>query len=114
MNRYFYRIEMNEHNNRVIHLMGNVFLNSSEDSDFCYRLAEWTFRFFEIDVAQFLINIGGFYEFTDERIDYISDTIKEKAEEICDGYFDGESGTELHISDIEEHTPCGDYYFDAE
>ena len=52
------------------------------------------------------------YEYVDERIYYLEDVSEAKAHEICLHYFNGKPGKELHIYDIKDNTPCGDYWFD--
>ena len=49
-----------------------------------------------------------FFDYVNERVKYLGDITKEEALEICDG----EPGTELHISEVNENTPCGYYWFD--
>ena len=36
-----------------------------------------------------------------------------EAKQICKDYFNGDSGTELHISEITDETPCGNYWFEG-
>lgn len=112
MDRYFYSIGLDENNKKVIHLSGNVYFNDGDETENCYRLAEWTFRYFDIEIAQFMLDTDTFYEFINERVDYLTDLSKEKANEVCKSYFNGQPGTELHILDITTDTPCGDYWFE--
>ena len=111
MDRYFYSIEM-DGDRKVIHLFGNVYFNDADETENCYRLAEWTFRYFDIDIAQFMLDTDTFYEFVNERVNYLTDVSKTEAEEMCKSYLNGQPGTELHISDIALDTPCGDYWFE--
>ena len=112
MDRYFYSIELDENNKKVIHLSGNVYFNDVDDTETNYRIAEWTFRYLDVDVAQFMFDTDTFFEFVNERVDYLGDISEEEAKKICLRYFNGEPGTELHISDIALDTPCGDYWFE--
>lgn len=111
MDRYFYSIEM-DGDRKVIHLSGNVYFNDGDETDTCYRIAEWTFMCFEVDEAQAMFNIDTFYEFINERVNYLGNISKMEADEMCKKYFNGQPGTELHIADIVADTPCGDYWFE--
>lgn len=110
MNRYFYAIE-SDRGIQLLHLYGIVYDCDSEEPK-NHRCAEWTHFYLEIEEAQGMLEDGSFFDYVGERVDYIGDITKEEAEKICCTYFSGQSGTELHISDITEDTPLGDYWFD--
>ena len=112
LNRYFYIIE-EDNGKRVIHMQGNVYFNDADASDYDYRTAEWTSLYFDIDEAKYMFDTDTFYEYVDERIYYLEDVSEAKAHEICLHYFNGKPGKELHIYDIKDNTPCGDYWFDV-
>ena len=111
MDRYFYSVEM-DGDCKVVHISGNVYFNDSDESECNYRIAEWTFLYITLDELAELIENDNFYEYINERVNYLGDRTKEQAIEICENYFDGSAGTELHIFDVNEDTPCGDYWFE--
>ena len=111
MDRYFYSVEMDENGKKYIHMSGNVYFNDDETED-CYRIAEWTFLYISLDQLAKLIEDDWFYEYIGDRVNYLDNGTKEQAIEICEHYFDGSAGTELHIFDVNENTPCGDYWFE--
>ena len=41
MDRYFYSVEM-DGDRKVVHLFGNVYHNDVDETEACYRHAEWT------------------------------------------------------------------------
>ena len=108
MDRYFYIIEQDENGHKVIHMQGNIYANGDGD----FRHAEYTFLFFSVSLAQNMIDDESFFATLDENVDYIEDITEKTAVARTEKYFDGDSGTQLHISDITEHTPCGCYYFE--
>ena len=112
MHKYFYIIE-NKDEKRAVHMQGNIFYNSSDSSNKKYRSAEWNFLYFDIEEAQLMLDTDTFYEFINEKVNYLGDYTKKEALDLCKNYFNGRSGTELHISDITNETPCGEYWFDA-
>lgn len=111
MDRYFYSVEMDENGKKHIHMSGNVYFNDDGTED-CYRIAEWTFLYIPLDQLAELIKEDQFYEYICSRISYLSNGTKEQAIEICKNYFDGSTGKKLHISHVNENTPCGDYWFE--
>lgn len=111
MDRYFYSIGM-DGDRKVIHLSGNVYFNDGDETETCYRIAEWVFLYFDVEEAQMMLNTDTFFDYIYTRINYIGDISKKEADEMCKSYFNGQSGTELHISDITADTPCGDYWFE--
>lgn len=112
MDRYFYSIEFDKNNKKVIHLSGNVYFNDADETENCYRIAEWTFLYIDLDMLAELIENDEFYEYINERVNYLDAETKEQAIKICENYFDGFSGDELHISRVNKDTPCGDYWFE--
>ena len=109
MNRYFYTIEEEMNGDKAIHLLGNLY-----NSDDHYSLAEWSFYYLNIIQAQSWIRSGEFNNSTNVNVKYEDSFSEEIALDLCDCYFDGKSGTYLHIADITPNTSCGDYYFDLE
>ncbi len=114
MDRYFYAVELDDDGNKVIHMSGNVYWNDVDTTDTDYRCAEWTFFYIPINELKELIKNDWFYEYVNERVDYLGDLTEAEAIETCDQYFNGKPGVYLHIKDINEETPCGDYWFDSE
>ncbi|MBQ7960193.1 MAG: hypothetical protein IJ285_03145 [Clostridia bacterium] len=113
MDKYFYLLE-EDNGKRVIHMQGNIFFNNADLSKTKYRSAEWTFLYLDIDEAKLMLDTDTFYEYINERVNYLGDHTKKEAAELCKNYFNGQPGTKLHIYDINEDTPCGEYWFDAE
>ena len=113
MDRYFYIIETDENGKKVIHMQGKIYYNNADASLKNYRSAAWTFLYFDIDKAQLMLDTDTFFEYVNARVNYLGDYSEEKANKLCLEYFNGQPGTELHISDITNGTPCGDYWFDT-
>lgn len=112
MDRYFYTVEENN-GRRIIHLLANIFRTADETRIAKYKCAEWTFFCFAIDEAQLMLDTDTFYEYANERVNYLGDYTEIEAFKLCKNYFNGQSGAELHILDITDKTPCGNYWFDA-
>ena len=110
MDRYFYTVE-NETgtNNKLVHLFGNVYFNDTTET---WQCVEWTGLYiFLYDLAK-MIEDDTMYEYINERVNYSSDLTEAQAQEACKFYFCGSPGTELHIKNVNEDTPCGDYWFE--
>ena len=114
MDRYFYSLERDDNGKQIIHLSGNVYFNDGDETETCYRCAEWVWMRIDVKRAKEMFEGDEFFEYVLEKIDYISDETETSANEICQRYFNGTSGTELHITDITENTPCGNYWFEQE
>lgn len=112
MDRYFYTIECDVYGNKVIHMLGNVYFNDADESETDHRHAEWTFMFLPIKEVIKMFEDDEFYEFLNQRVAYLGDITLSQAKEICESYFNGRPGMELHIKNINEDTPCGDYWFE--
>lgn len=112
MDRYFYSIEELD-GNKIVHLSGNIYFCDVDTSERDHRIAEWTWLFLELPLIKELFDNDCFYDFINEQIAYIGNITKYEAEDWCKRYFNGESGgTYLHMKDITENTPCGDYWFE--
>ena len=112
MDRYFYSVEMNG-DRKVIHMSGNVYFNDNDDTETCFRCAEWTWLYITIDKLRELTNnYDIFYDYLNERVAYLEDLTEEQAIATCQEYFGGTPGTELDIGLVDEDTPCGDYWFE--
>ena len=112
MDRYFYIVE--ECNGcKEIHFSGNVYFNDADETDKCYRLAEWAGFWITIDKLNELLGSGEFYDYINEKIGYLTDLTEDEAIVACQEYFGGTPGTELDIGLVDEDTPCGDYWFES-
>lgn len=111
MDRYFYSVEM-DGDQKVVHLLGNIFFNDGDETDTCFRYAEWVGLCFTIKELKILIKDNLFYEYLYEKVEYLTDLTEEQAIESCQTYFAGTPGTRLHIRSVNEDTPCGDYWFE--
>ena len=112
MDRYFYSLEKDDNGKQIIHLSGNVYCNDADEKETCYRYAEWVWMYIEVARAKEMLDEDEFFDFVNERVKYLGDKTETEANEICEQYFNGTSGTELNIMDITENTPCGDYWFE--
>lgn len=111
MDRYFYSVEM-DGDRKVVHLSGNVYLNDTDETETCYRYAEWTFLYITLEELREFADFDAFWDYTNERVAYLADLTEDQAFEMCLRYFGGTSGTKLHITDVNDNTPCGDYWFE--
>ena len=114
MDRYFYSVELDNSGNKVIHLYGNIYFNDVDGTETDHREAEWTFFYITLDELNKMITEDCFFEYVNERVDYLNDITKEEATEICSKYFNGLCGINLDIKDVNINTPCDDYWFDAQ
>lgn len=110
MDRYFYIVE-ETNGHKEIHFSGNVYYNDGDETDKCFRLAEWTGFFITVDKLKELLAKDMFWQYINERVTYLTDLTEDEAIDMCKVYFDGSSGTRLHISAVNEDTSCGDYWF---
>lgn len=111
MDRYFYIVE-ETNGHKEIHFSGNVYYNDGDETDKCFRLAEWTGFFITVDKLRELLEDDTFFEYINEKVNYLSDLTEDEAVEACETYFNGESGKWLSIRYVDEDTPCGDYWFE--
>lgn len=111
MDRYFYIVEM-DGGSKVVHISGNIYYNNGDESEKCFRLAEWTGLYLSLDeLREFIVN-DDLYEYLNERVMYLADLTEDEAVDMCQVYFNGESGKWLNIKHVNENTPCGDYWFE--
>lgn len=112
MDRYFYSVEM-DGDRKVIHMSGNVYFNDNDDTDTCFRLAEWTWLYMTIvELKERTENWDNFFDYLCQKVAYLEDLTEEEAIATCQEYFGGTPGTELDIGLVDEDTPCGDYWFE--
>ena len=112
MDKYFYIIEQDECGNKYFHLEGNIYYNDADESDTCYRVAEWTFLYLTIDEAIDMMTDDTFFDYVYERVSYLKDITEQQAKDMCADFFDGQPGAKLNITDINDSTPCGCYWFE--
>ena len=96
MDRYFYSVEM-DGGRKVIHLFGNVYFNDVDETDKCYRHAEWCGFYMSVDKMNELFANGEFYYYINEKVAYLGDLTEDEAIEVCRNYFNGEPGKMLRI-----------------
>lgn len=111
MDRYFYIVE-ETNGHKEIHFSGNVYFNDADETDKCYRLAEWTGFYIAVDKLKELLEDDMLFEYINEKVNYLLDLTEEQAIETCQTYFNGEPGKWLNIKHVNENTPCGDYWFE--
>lgn len=111
MDRYFYTVEEYD-GHKEVHISGNVYYNDGDETDTCYRIAEWTGFYMTIEEIQKLFEDMRFYDYINERVDYLGDRTEEQALIICQEYFNGRPGNMMRIEQVNEDTPCGDYWFE--
>ena len=111
MDRYFYSVEM-DGDSKAIHISGNIYYNDSDETEKCFRLAEWTGLYITIDKLKELIENDVFWEYINEKVAYLDDMTENEAVAACQVYFDGKPGKWLNIKHVNEDTPCGDYWFE--
>lgn len=110
MDIYFYSVEM-DGDRKVVHLFGNVYFNDTDETEACYRHAEWTGLYLTPEEIQNLFKELYFYDYIDEKVAYLSDLTEDEMVNVCRTYFNGEHGKMLRITHVDEDTPCGDYWF---
>ena len=111
MDRYFYSVEM-DGDRKVVHMSGNVYFNDADESETCYRIAEWTGLYISVEELIALIDSFQLYDILNEHVSYLTDLTEDEAIDMCKVYFDGSSGAKLDIRFVDENTPCGDYWFE--
>lgn len=110
MNRYFYIVEECD-GQKEIHFCGNVYFNDVDETDKCYRHAEWCGFYLTVDEIQKLLEELNFYDYINEKVAYMGDLTQDEAIETCMTYFGGNPGKMLRIEQVDEDTPCGEYWF---
>lgn len=111
LNRYFFSVDEG-YNTKIINMLGNIYFNDgTADEPDCYRHAEWCGMEFDLNEVKTLIENDTFYDYLDENVDYLGNLTEEDAMYACSIYYSGTPGTELHISELTNDTPCGNYWF---
>ena len=111
MDRYFYSIE-EYGNEKVIHMCGNVYFNDVDESKTDHRIAEWTGLEITIAEVKRLVEEDNFFDYVNEKVNYLGDITKEEALDMCSTFWNGEPGIELDIKNVTEDTQCGYYWFE--
>ena len=111
MNRYFYSVE-DFGDRKEIHMSGNIYFNDVDETETDYRIAEWTGMYLSLEEIENLLNDDCFFDYINEKVNYLEDVTKEEALEVCNTFWNGKPGTELHITEVNENTPCGYYWFE--
>ena len=111
MDRYFYSVEM-DGDQKVVHMFGNIYYNGDDETNECFRCAEWTGMYISIKGLKEFLENDNFFEYINERVAYLDVLTEEEAVKACQIYFNGEPGKRLNIRHVNEDTPCGDYWFE--
>ena len=111
IDKYFYSVELDDNGKNIIHLFGDVYFNDSDETETNHRCSEWTGMYIPIDRLKDLISSEQFFSYVYEHVDYVSDITESEAIKLCEEYFNGHPGTYLNIGNVDENTPCGDYWF---
>lgn len=111
MDRYFYSVEETD-GHKEVHFSGNIHFNNADETDKCFRLAEWTGLYVTVDELRELLEDDMLWEYINGQVTYLTNLTEDGAIDMCKVYFDGSSGTKLDIRSIDEETPCGDYWFE--
>lgn len=108
LDKYFYIIE-EVNGKKMIHMQGNVYRNYLDRNCEC-RHAEWTFLYLEIEEAKAMVKERSLFDYLDENIAYLGDVSEAEAEDMCNNYFNDSPGIKLNITDVDNDTPCGEYW----
>lgn len=115
MDRYFYSVELDDNGNKVVHLFGNVYFHDcSEDLEQDHRYAEYCGLYLTVSEIAELVAKNALFETLYAEVRYEGYLTEKVAIETCNDFFDGEPGSCLHIKNVNEDTPCGDYWFDED
>ena len=113
MDRYFYSVELDHDGNKVVHMYGNIYWNDTDMTETDHRYAEWTFLYITLDELKELVENDEFFEYVNERVNYLGDITEKDAIETSDKFFNEHPGSMLHIKNVNEETVCGNYWFDV-
>ena len=111
MDRYFYSVEM-DGDQKVVHMFGNIYYNNADETDTCFKHAEWVGMYIPIEELKEFLENDDFFDYINERVVYLDSLTEEEAIEACQVYFNSEPGKWLNIKHVNENTPCGDYWFE--
>jgi len=106
-NRIYFAVE-EDGGKKVVHLLGNVYFNDAHDGEDCYRIAEWSGLV--LTPAQIRGMVDSFPDALCDGFHYMGNLTREAAIATCQSYFDGEPGVYMSVFDVNEETPCGNYY----
>lgn len=97
---------------KSVHILAYVW-DCGDGSKMPWRITEYSFLYVPIEeFAKGFKERGYDYlsELQGEVKQYESDCTESEAKNSFEGYFDGECGKHLQLSDISAETPIGDYY----
>lgn len=113
MDRYFYSVETDGKDNKLVHMCGNIYFNDGDETETNYRCAEWTGMSFTLKELKEEINSRQLFNTLCENVRYLEDITKEEALKISNTYFGDETIIHLSIHSVDQNTPCGCYWFDG-
>lgn len=111
MDRYFYSIEDYGHCKEVC-ICGNVYFNDADETETNYRIAEWTGFSVTISELRLLLK-ENFFDYINEKVNYLGNITKIEAENMCNEFWNGEPSNQLDIRNVNDYTECGYYWFDV-
>ena len=111
MDRYFYSVELDGNENKIVHMCGNVYLNDADETETNHRCAEWTGLSFTLKDLEEEINNRQLFETLCENVRYLEDITECEAIKISEHYFGDEAANHLPIYQVNKETPCGCYWF---
>lgn len=110
LDRYFYTVELDSNNQKVIHLLANLEVNNTNEFDKKYCLNEWSGMYLSIEDFKHKSRSAEAAMDIFEEIKYTKDLTEDEAKEILETYFDGKPGTRLRFGKLNQDTPCGCYW----
>lgn len=113
MDRYFYSVEFDGRENKLVHMCGNIYFNDVDETDKNYRCAEWVGMSFTLKELKEEINNRTLFNELCENVKYLGDLTKSEALRISDTYFGDDVINHLPIYCVCQDTPCGYYWFDG-
>lgn len=113
IDRFFYSIEEIDGVKKV-RFMGNIYENDENSLDDRYRISVWPQLYMMLNEFVEFRNTKKLYDFLYGQISMYEKLTKEELIDKCKHFFSGEPGKRLFISEVNEKTPCGNYWFDCE
>lgn len=113
MDRYFYSVELDGKDNKMVHISGNIYFNDVDETETNYRCAEWTGMSFTLKELKEEIDSRQLFDTLCENVRYLGDITEDEALKISDTYFGDEIISLLPIHCVDQDTPCGYYWFEG-
>lgn len=113
MDRYFYSVEFDGRENKLVHMCGNIYFNDVDETEANHRCAEWVGMSFTLKELKEEIDNRTLFNELCENVRYLGDLTKNEALRISDTYFGDEIVNHLPIYHVCQDTPCGYYWFDG-